>query len=106
MSKLGPAIDIVRYNRGDMGSVVNKERYVMGGLDKEAARLHNRCQVLEDGWVKVHADLFDVYLYNDSAHAREPVYNWVNMMIMKDNVADTVSMLHDDGVIGRLVMVE
>lgn len=105
MSSFGPAIDMVKYDRGDMGSVVNKERYVMGELDIEEAKRHNMCQVLEDGWVKVHADLFDVYIYNGNAHAREPVYNRVNMLIMKDQVAEVGSMLYDDGVVEELVRI-
>lgn len=99
MTRFSPPIELIQYDRDKLGSGYEVKEYEFEGIYPDRARLHSRCNVLDDGWVEYLGKPCSVYIHNTHAHVGEPMYDRLNMMVIREHVLYCIYELYDEGVI-------
>lgn len=109
---LSPAITPTMYRRPTTSSgefergQITPVEYEYDGIAIENASQNPNVSVLERDFIVYYGELGEVYLHDDTAHVRESQWRGMNMIMLREYVLNSLTTLHDDGIVEGLRRVE
>lgn len=107
-SNLSPSITPTKYKRPtdttgeyEYGEIT-PVKYEFDGVDLYNVEGESDVVIAENDFIIYYGDMGEVYIQDDHVHVRESEWRGVNMILLREYVLDSLSELHDNGIIEGL----
>lgn len=101
-SRLSPAIDLINYDRDLDNSTIRAVEWEYDGIDLSVVDEVGDAVIVDEEWIVFHGELGELYISPDSVHVRGVQWENQNMILIREYVMDSISLLNNAGVVTGL----